>query len=129
MTHLELNLLLQECPESPYFGRDDLQTSEDEARDIVLRLVERSMFGNQEPHLEVSASKEQSNASCSLERREFEAIQRASGSNDEAEDNQIQAQLIQNGLQIEEEIKQPSQSDMPEESKSKKPESALSQEQ
>ena len=28
MTHRELNLVLQECPESPYFARDDFQTSE-----------------------------------------------------------------------------------------------------
>ena len=29
MTHHELNLLLQECPESPYFARDDFETSKE----------------------------------------------------------------------------------------------------
>ena len=73
MTHLELNKLIQECPESPYFARDDWSTREDEAREIVVQFLDRSMFGNQAPHVEVSPSLEQSIPSRSLEERSFEA--------------------------------------------------------
>ena len=89
MTHLELNQLIQECPESPYFTRDDWFTREDEAREIVVKFLEKSMFGNQGPHVEVSASLEHSTPSKELEKRSFEADQGASNGNDKTV-NQIQ---------------------------------------
>ena len=49
-----------ECPESPFFATDNWLTGEDEARSLVLGLIEKSMFGVQAPHLEVSPSQEDS---------------------------------------------------------------------
>ena len=46
MTHLELNLALQQCPESPLFARDDYETTEAAARKLVLRFVERARYGS-----------------------------------------------------------------------------------
>ena len=67
MTHPELNLLLQECPESPYFATDDFETTEKSARQLVLEFVERARFGHHAPLVEASQSQEkQSLASISL---------------------------------------------------------------
>ena len=67
MSHAELNLLLQQCPESPYFARDDFETSEESARKLVLEFVERARFGYHEPLAEASQSQEkQSLASFSV---------------------------------------------------------------
>ena len=60
MTHLELILVLQECPESPFFARDDYNLNENEARRQVLAFVERSNFDSHQPHEEVSPLKEKS---------------------------------------------------------------------
>lgn len=60
MTSMELIIVLQECPESPYFARDDFETSELEARKLVLSLVERSNFSGHDPHLEANSSSESS---------------------------------------------------------------------
>lgn len=66
MSHPELNLLLQECPESPYFATDDFETSEESARKLVLEFVERARFGYHAPLVEASQSQEkQSLASMS----------------------------------------------------------------
>ena len=46
MTHEELNLALQECPESPLFARDDYETTEAAARKLVIRFVERARYGS-----------------------------------------------------------------------------------
>ena len=61
MTHRELNLVLQECPESPYFARDDFQTSENFARRLVLAFVERTNFDSQGPLDEADSVFESSN--------------------------------------------------------------------
>ena len=67
MSHPELNLLLQECPESPYFATDDFETSEESARKLVLEFIERARFGSHAPLHEASQSQEkQSLASMSL---------------------------------------------------------------
>ena len=63
MSHLQLNRVLQECPESPYFNRDDFSTGETQARNLVLAFVERVHFGNLEPLPESSPSEEYSAAS------------------------------------------------------------------
>ena len=60
MNHRELNLVLQECPESPYFARDDFETNCALARKIVLAFVDRSNFDCHEPHLEANSSKKSS---------------------------------------------------------------------
>lgn len=60
MTHQELNLVLQECPESPYFLRDDFETSYAFARKLVLAFVDRSNFDSHEPHHEADSSEESS---------------------------------------------------------------------
>ena len=71
MTHRELNLVLQECPESPYFARDDYSTEEAEARKLVLEFVERAKFGCFSPLLEASSSKEGSQESINYDPRKF----------------------------------------------------------
>ena len=71
MNHAELNLVLQECPESPYFARDDWRTNEEEARKLVLGFVEQSSFGSQGPLIEANPSKESSNKSDSKESKEL----------------------------------------------------------
>ena len=60
MTHKELNLVLQECPESPYFARDDFQTTENFARKLVLAFVERTNFDSHGPHIEAESAYESS---------------------------------------------------------------------
>ena len=60
MNHMELVLTLQQCPESPYFARDDFNTTEAEARKLVLAFVERRSFSGHEPHLEANPSSEYS---------------------------------------------------------------------
>ena len=62
MTHRELNLVLQECPESPYFARDDFQTTEDFARKLVVAFVDRTNFNSQGPLLEADSVYESSNS-------------------------------------------------------------------
>ena len=58
MTHRELNKVLQECPESPYFALDDFSTSEKEARSLVIAFVEHSSFNGHLPHLEANSDSE-----------------------------------------------------------------------
>ena len=58
LSHAELNRLIQECPESPYFVRDDFETSEESARKLVLEFVERARFGSHAPLAEASQSQE-----------------------------------------------------------------------
>lgn len=60
MTHAELNQVLNDCPESPFFASQRLRSSEAEARDLVLRFVERAKFGDLLPHIEASPEEEQS---------------------------------------------------------------------
>ena len=60
MNHEQLNLLLQQCPESPYFAKDDFQTSEQQARNLVLAFVERARFGSEGPLREATPSNEES---------------------------------------------------------------------
>ena len=48
--------MLQECPESPYFARDDFSTEEDEARNLVLAFFERARFGSHTPLREATPS-------------------------------------------------------------------------
>ena len=66
MTHMELNLFLQECPESPYFARDDWQTDEPGARSLVLAFVEKAKFGSYEPLHEATPSIEERKDSGSI---------------------------------------------------------------
>ena len=49
MSHAELNLVLQECPESPYFAKDDWRTTKQQARKLVLDFVGRVSFGSEGP--------------------------------------------------------------------------------
>ena len=58
MTHHQLMAVLQECPESPYFGRDDYNLTEDKARKLVLAFVERTNFNCHAAHIEVDSSNE-----------------------------------------------------------------------
>ena len=58
MTHQELNLTLQECPESPYFFKDNFETNEAQARRLVLAFVERARFGGHFPVRESTKSEE-----------------------------------------------------------------------
>ena len=67
MSHRELNKVLQECPESPLFARDDFETSEKSARNLVVKFVEQANFDGHDPHLEVNSSEEQSMAQSSAQ--------------------------------------------------------------
>ena len=58
MTHHQLMSVLQECPESPFFAKDDFNLTEIEARRLVLDFVERTNFNCHMPHIEASLSKE-----------------------------------------------------------------------
>ena len=69
MSHPQLNRVLQECPESPYFNRDDFSTGEAPARNLVLAFVEMVHFGNLEPLPESSPSEEYSAASIMSEKK------------------------------------------------------------
>ena len=69
MTHEELNRVLQECPESPFFVEDDWDTSETEARKAVLAMIEKARFGNFRPLREVSFCHEESIYSSQDEER------------------------------------------------------------
>ena len=60
MTHHQLMSVLQECPESPYFGRDDYNLTEEKARQLVLAFVERANFNSHAAHVEVDSSNENS---------------------------------------------------------------------
>ena len=67
-------MLLQECPESPYFARDDFETTFELARNLVLEFVERSRFGSRQPLPEASQSNEQSSlASASIANHRMKA--------------------------------------------------------
>ena len=63
MTHEELNEVLQECPESPYFTWDEFETTESQARKIVLAIVERARHGSYLPLEEADSFDEASHAS------------------------------------------------------------------
>ena len=73
MNHEQLNLLLQECPESPYFARDDYETTEEQARNIVLACIERARFGSEGPLREATPSNEESFPSNSSEEQKHRA--------------------------------------------------------
>ena len=63
MTHKELNLVLQECPESPYFTWDKFETKENQARQIVLAFIERARYGRYLPLEEAESFEEVSHVS------------------------------------------------------------------
>ena len=94
MTHRELNLVLQECPESPYFARDDYETEEEEARKLVLEFVERAKFGNFHPLLEANSSKEGSQESVGQNSRKFLANQLSEQDDDSSSFDQNSSQSI-----------------------------------
>lgn len=73
MNHEQLNLLLQECPESFYFARSDYETSEEQARNFVLACIERARFGSEGPLKEATPSKEESLPSNSSEEQKHRA--------------------------------------------------------
>ena len=61
-SHQELNLLLQECPESPYFAKDDFETTKEGAKRLVLGIIEGANAGALVPLPEASQSKEKSSS-------------------------------------------------------------------
>ena len=65
MTHQQLILVLQCCPESPYFATDGWEFDEARARHLVLGFVERANFGNFNPLHEATPSVEESKGSGS----------------------------------------------------------------
>ena len=63
LTHEELNLVLQECPESPYFATDEFETTKAQAKSLVLEMIDRAKFGDLQPLPEASQSQEKSSLS------------------------------------------------------------------
>ena len=84
MSHMQLNIVLQQCPESPYFARDDFETTEAKARELIISLVERYNFSSHDSHKEANSSSESSSEASqsegSLERLELLRSQSSQGS-------------------------------------------------